>query len=85
MDFSPDSRTIALDKKSFGLSAPMRLHVRVLSGVAWGILGSVAAQGGTFLSTLVIARTLGKYSFGQFALIQSAIYALTSVAGLGLP
>ena len=52
--------------------------------VAWIVIGSGFSQGGSFLSSVVVARVLGKETFGQFALIQSTVTALTSLAGLGL-
>jgi O-antigen/teichoic acid export membrane protein len=57
---------------------------RAVRGVVWSTLGSVVAQGGTFLSSVVLARVIGKQLFGQFALIQSTAIALTSLASLGL-
>jgi O-antigen/teichoic acid export membrane protein len=42
------------------------------------------AQGGTFLGSVVLARVLGKHAFGQYAMILTTVYALTSLAGLGL-
>lgn len=57
---------------------------RVISGVAWNALACVLAQGGTFLGSVVLARVLGKHAFGQYAMILSTVYALTSLAGLGL-
>ncbi|HTX34010.1 MAG TPA: oligosaccharide flippase family protein [Bryobacteraceae bacterium] len=52
--------------------------------VGWSVVGSAFAQGGSLLSSLVLARTLGRESFGQFALIQSTVTAFTCVASLGL-
>jgi O-antigen/teichoic acid export membrane protein len=53
-------------------------------GIAWNVLGSVVAQGGSFLSWVVLARVLGKQTFGQFAMVQSTVIALTGMASLGL-
>lgn len=41
-------------------------------------------QGGTLLTSVVLARVLGKHEFGRFAMIQSTVVALTALAGLGL-
>jgi O-antigen/teichoic acid export membrane protein len=60
------------------------VRYRALRGVVWNILGSVVGQGGTFLSSVVLARVVGKQPFGRFALIQSTAIALTSLASLGL-
>jgi len=48
------------------------------------MFGSVVAQGGSFLSMVVLARLLGKETFGQFAMVQSTVVAMTNLAGLGL-
>lgn len=47
-------------------------------------MGSVAAQGGSLLCAVLVARILGKAVYGQFALILSTAVAITSVGGLGL-
>jgi len=52
--------------------------------VAWCVAGSGVAQGGAFLSSVVLARVLGRKVFGEFALVQSTITALTYLASLGL-
>ncbi len=57
---------------------------RVMHGIGWNVFGSIAAQGGTFLSSILVARLIGKQLFGQFAMIQSTVIALTSLAALGL-
>ncbi len=57
---------------------------RLARSVGWSVIGSGFAQGGSFISSLVLARILGKESFGQFALIQSTVTAVTCVASLGL-
>ena len=54
-----------------------------LQGIAWTAGGSLIAQGGTFLSSLILARELGKQSYGQLALIQSTVIAVVSIASLG--
>jgi O-antigen/teichoic acid export membrane protein len=57
---------------------------RVARSVVWSVIGSGFAQGGSFLSSVVLARVLGRESFGQFALIQSTVTAFTCLASLGL-
>jgi O-antigen/teichoic acid export membrane protein len=57
---------------------------RLARGVAWNTLGGVIAQGGSFLGSIVLARVLGKQAFGEFAMVQSTVVALSSLAGLGL-
>jgi O-antigen/teichoic acid export membrane protein len=57
---------------------------RLARNVAWSVIGNGFAQGGSFVSSVVTARVLGRESFGQFALIQSTVTALTCLASLGL-
>ncbi len=71
---------------------PAKLWSRVLSlgqtrlarSMAWSIVGSAFAQGGSFLSSIVLARVLGKEPFGEFSFIQSTVTAFTTFASLGL-
>ncbi len=60
------------------------VRFRVLHGVAWIVLGSVAQQGGSFAAAVLLARILGRHAYGQFALIQSSLVAMTTVASLAL-
>jgi O-antigen/teichoic acid export membrane protein len=57
---------------------------RAVYGIGWNIFGSVVAQGGTLLSSVMLARFIGRQPFGQFAMIQSTVTALTGLAALGL-
>jgi O-antigen/teichoic acid export membrane protein len=61
-------------------SAPRRL----LRGASWAIAGSIVGQGCSFLGSVVAARVLGKESYGQLALVQGTVGALSSLACLGL-
>jgi O-antigen/teichoic acid export membrane protein len=63
---------------------PDSVRARLLRGVTWNILGSLLAQGGSFAGAVVLARILGRQTYGKFALIQATLVALTTVAGLGL-
>jgi O-antigen/teichoic acid export membrane protein len=60
------------------------MGTRLVRGIGWNALGSAGAQGGSFLSAMIAARVLGKEAFGQFAMIQSTVVALSGLAGLGL-
>ena len=52
--------------------------------VAWSVIGSGFSQGGSFLSSVILARVLGREFFGEFALIQNTVAAVASMASLGL-
>jgi O-antigen/teichoic acid export membrane protein len=71
-------------RRALSQQFPQTATHRAMFGIAWNVLGSVVAQGGTFLSSVVLARVLGKQIFGQFAMVQSTVIALTNLASLGL-
>jgi hypothetical protein len=48
--------------------------------VFWNFLGALFTQGSVFVTNLVLARMLGKEAFGEFAMIQSTLLTLASVA-----
>lgn len=66
-----------------GCVQPAARH-RAIRGIGWSVVGSIIAQGGTFLSSVLLARFIGKQLFGQFAMIQSTVITLTGLASLGL-
>jgi len=70
--------------EDLGATVVRRGQSRVGRGVAWSIVGNGFSQGGSFLSSLVVARVLGREFFGQFALIQSTVTVLTTLASLGV-
>jgi O-antigen/teichoic acid export membrane protein len=57
---------------------------RLANGIAWTVIGSGFGQGGSFLSSLVLARILGRETFGQYALVQSTVNAFTCLGSMGL-
>ncbi len=59
-------------------------RLRLVRGVSWTVLGNAVSQGSSFLSAIFLARLLGKLEYGQFAVIQSTVLALSSLAGMGL-
>ena len=72
------SQTSALGSPGEGAGRRARV------GIASNLAGGVLMQGGTLLTSVVLARILGKYDFGRFAMIQSTMVALTALTGLGL-
>lgn len=60
------------------------LHARFMNGAAWSVLGAVATSGINLLAMMVIARILGKESYGQLAVIQSTLVMAGVFAGIGL-
>jgi O-antigen/teichoic acid export membrane protein len=56
----------------------------MLRGVGWNIAGSIVGQSASFTASVVAARSLGKETFGQFALVQTTVAAFSTLASLGL-
>jgi O-antigen/teichoic acid export membrane protein len=66
------------------LTLRQTIRARLLGGVGWSAVGAIVSQGCSFLTSVLLARVLGRQTFGRFALIQSTAVALTGVSGLGL-
>jgi O-antigen/teichoic acid export membrane protein len=63
---------------------PRASGARLLRGVLWNTVGGAAAQGGSFLTSILLARIFGRHVYGQFAWIQNSAVVLAGVAALGL-
>jgi O-antigen/teichoic acid export membrane protein len=57
---------------------------RLIRGTSWVLIGTVFSQLITLAISIVLARTLGIEAFGQYALINSTLAAMTSLVGVGL-
>lgn len=60
------------------------LSRRLLHGTAWSVAGNIAGQALTFASTVLVARILGRDTFGQLNIINGLIATIGTFAGLGL-
>jgi O-antigen/teichoic acid export membrane protein len=63
---------------------PTSVEGRLKRGILWTGLGGAVAQGGSFVTAMIVARLLGKESYGAFALVLNTSIAMTTVASLGL-
>lgn len=63
---------------------PNSARDRLVRGVGWSTVGGVVTQGGSFVGSVILARILGKYAFGQLAMILTTVIASSCLAGLGL-
>ena len=75
----------AFDKTDHLASRKQSAFLGLLSGrfgrgVFWNLVGTGFAQGSVFLTSIVLARILGKEGFGEFGMIQSTLITLTSIA-----
>ena len=55
---------------------------RVTRGVAWNTVGTAFNQGSTFLVNIIVAHLVSPASFGRYALIQTTLAVVSSIAQL---
>jgi O-antigen/teichoic acid export membrane protein len=60
------------------------LRARFASGAMWLLLGAGLSQLLLALSSIIIARVLGKELFGEFGMVRSTVMMFGTLAGLGL-
>jgi O-antigen/teichoic acid export membrane protein len=63
-------------------SSPLAL--RLTTGTFWNLFGSVISRVLTLVSFIVVARIVGKESFGELGMIQSTVVMFQTVSGFGL-
>ena len=57
---------------------------RFINGTFWAFIGTLVAQVFGMVVSIITARILGKFGFGEYGIIISTIGTLGTVAGLGL-
>ncbi len=57
---------------------------RFVGGAAWSVLGAVVSSGVTLVMLMLVARLLGKETYGQFVVIQSTLGMVGVFAGFGI-
>jgi O-antigen/teichoic acid export membrane protein len=68
------------DSTPSAAAAPEALRVRLVRGVGWNLVATVFNQGSTLALNVVLANLWGVRLFGQFAMVQSTIAAITAGA-----
>jgi O-antigen/teichoic acid export membrane protein len=68
----------------FGKMNSSDLRRRFVSGVFWSFLGSSASQGLHFVSTVLVARMLGRNDYGRLGMLRSTLQMFGVYAGFGL-
>ncbi len=63
-------------------TAPLRK--RLIEGSLFNLLASVFVQGGTLVTTVVVARLLMKQSFGEYAIVYSTLLTVAGISQLAL-
>jgi O-antigen/teichoic acid export membrane protein len=61
-----------------------KLTGRVIRGSFWAVAGSLIFKGFFLVSSIVLARILGRSQYGELGIIQSTINMFASFAGFGL-
>jgi O-antigen/teichoic acid export membrane protein len=57
---------------------------RIIRGCAWSLAGAVLSRGLGLIALIVVARFLGKETFGELCIIQNTITTLSAVVAIGL-
>jgi len=60
------------------------LAYRLARGAFWSIIGAAISRGLLFLSTIIVARILGKYDYGRLDIVQNTILTFQVFTGFGL-
>jgi len=79
---SPVNTPVVLRCPASGITKS--ISCRFISGFAYSLIGAVASQGGVFLSTIIIARLLGKDTFGQLGAVQNSLITFFNVSTIGV-
>ena len=61
-----------------------KLGYRLARGTFWTLLGAILSRLFMLISSIVVARILGKTSFGELGIIQSTVGMFGTVAGFGM-
>jgi len=60
------------------------LRERFAKGAFWSLAGTIISRGLNLLSSIIVARFLGKVGFGELGMLQSTVGMFGVFAGLGL-
>ena len=57
---------------------------KLIYGIFWNLLSAIASQGFPLIATIIAARLLGTFGYGQLGMINSSVILFSTFAGLGL-
>lgn len=60
------------------------LAQRFLGGAAWSVIGSALSSGITLITLMLLARVLGKETYGHFTILQGTLGMVGVFAGFGI-
>jgi O-antigen/teichoic acid export membrane protein len=86
--------TVTLRERLLGLAPILRPHwerlqksplgYRLARGAFWTLAGTVVSRGLSLLSSMLVARMVGKVGFGELGIIQSTVGMFGVLAGFGM-
>jgi len=71
-------------QRAIGRLRSSPLGMRLAKGAFWSLAGAVISRGLALLSSILVARLLGKTGFGELGMIQSTVGMFGAFAGFGL-
>lgn len=60
------------------------LKDKLIYGIFWNFISALASQGFPLIASIIIARILGTFGYGQLGMINSTVILFSTFAGLGL-
>jgi O-antigen/teichoic acid export membrane protein len=60
------------------------LRARLIRGVSWNMVATSFNQGSTFLVNIVLANIWGRHLFGEYAMVQSTLAVVTTMAQVSM-
>lgn len=61
-----------------------KIVTRILKGASWIIFGSVLSKILLLIASIIVARILGKYTYGELGILRSTINSFAMIASMGL-
>ena len=62
----------------------LSIGYRLARGAFWSLTGTIMSRGLGIISSIIVARLLGKSSFGELGIIQSTVGMFGTFAGFGM-
>lgn len=84
MEYKALKERVLFWKEQIFASEDQNLKARLLSSGFWALIGSIISRGSILLAFILVARILGKESYGEFGMIRSTANMFVMFAGFGL-
>lgn len=63
---------------------PERFRGRFRTGIIWNFLGAASGFGTTFAVNVIVAKMLGRETFGRFTIVQNTLFTFCGLASLSM-